>query len=180
MANFESSKAVFESGAEQLSKLMNWDEASPEHWTEEDLPAMLRHQLAAPLAFDLSTLELSQTEEAAREQTLSQAAASKIRTFQDLLQHPRPPVALFHWAKDFFKQQAGTSAKRRPEQEVAYLLYLLSILMPRIRLGASITKLSDADLLKAMKWATSRKWLDAKTRETCLLAQKALRGRTTK
>ena len=135
---------------------------------------MLRHQLAAPLAFDLSTLELSQSEKTTRDQALRDATASHIRTFQDLLQHARPPLPLLHWAKDFFKQQAGASAKRRPEQEVAYLLYLLSILIPRVRLGTRLTRLSDADLLISVNWAARRKWLDAKTRELCRLAQKAL------
>lgn len=177
MANFDSLQAVFKSRAEQLSRIMNLDETTDDAWAEADLPAMLRHQMSAPLDFDLSSMELSQSEETTREKTLSAAAASRIRSFQDLFEHPAPPLALLNWAKDFFKQQAGASARRRPEQEVAYLLYLLSILIPRVRLGTRITTLTDADLLKGMKWAASRKWLDPKTKEMCVLAQKTLQAR---
>ena len=53
MANFDSLQAVFKSRAEQLSKIMSLDETTPDAWTEEDLPAMLRHQMSAPLEFDL-------------------------------------------------------------------------------------------------------------------------------
>jgi hypothetical protein len=179
MANFDSLKAVFTSRAEQLSKIMNLDEAAPNAWAEEDLPAMLRHQMSAPLEFDLSSLELGKSEEAARDQTLSAADACRIRSFQDLFEHPAPPLALLKWAKDFFKQQAGTSANRRPEQEVAYLFYLLAIVISRVRLGTSITTLTDADLQKALKWAISRKWLDANTKEMCVQARRAFHGGTT-
>jgi hypothetical protein len=179
MANDDSLHAVFESSADQLSTIMNMGETLSDTWTEEDLPAMLRHQMSAPLEFDLSTVELSNSEKATREETLNAAAGAQIKSFQDLFQHPAPPLALLNWAKDFFKQQAGTSANRRPEQEVAYLMYVLSIVIPRVRLGTSITALTDADLRKALKWAASRKWLDAKTKEMCVLAKKALRGSTT-
>lgn len=177
MENFDSSRAAFDSSAKQLSKLMSLDEAAPEAWGEKDLPALLRHQMSAPLKFDLSSVSQSESEEETRDQTLSDAAASQIRTFRELYEHPRPPLALLNWAKDFFKQQAGPSTKRRPEQEVAYLLYLLSILIPRVRLGTSITTLTDADLVKGLTWAASRKWLDAKTKELCVLAKKSLQGR---
>ena len=179
MANFDSLQAVFKSRAEQLSKIMSLDETTSDAWTEEDLPAMLRHQMSAPLEFDLSSIELSQSEEATRDKTLSAAAGSRIRSFQDLFDAPAPSLALLKWAKDFFKQQAGASAKRRPEREVAYLMYLLSIVTARVRLRTSITALSEAELLKGITWAAGRKWLDVKTKELCVQARKALQGRAT-
>jgi hypothetical protein len=176
MQNVDPAQAVFRSDAEQLSKILSLNESTGDAWTERDLPAMLRHQLAAPLQLDLSSLELRPSEMATRDHTLKEAAGSGIRTFQDLLEHPRPPLAPLNWAKNFFKQQAGPSLPRRPEQEVAYVLYLLSILVARIRLQTRISKLSNADLLKGIDWAADRKWLDMKTREMCRLAQKALRA----
>ena len=177
MANFDSSAAVFRSDAQQLSQIMSWDEATPDAWNDQDLAAMLRHQLAAPLEADLSHLELPKSEAKTRDETLGKAASAQVRTFQDLFQHPQPPLALVKWAKDFFKQQAGTAASRRPEQEVAYLLYLLSILIPRIRLGTRISKLSDTELRKGIKWAVSRKWLNGPTRKLCVLGQRELRAK---
>ena len=42
MATFDSSEAVYRSRTEQLAKLMNLDEATPDAWSDEDLAAMLR------------------------------------------------------------------------------------------------------------------------------------------
>jgi hypothetical protein len=177
MANTDSSEAVFRSDARQLSKIMNLDEATPDAWTDQDLVAMLRHQLAAPLESDLSRLELRKSEEKTRDETLGKATSAQVRTFQDLFEHPRPPLALVRWAKEFFKQQAGASENRRPEQEVAYLLYLLSILISRVRLSTRISKLSDADLRHGLKWAVSREWLDEQTRKLCVVGQRELQAK---
>lgn len=46
MAEFNSSEAAFRNSAEQLAKIMNLDEATPDAWSEQDLAAMLRQQLA--------------------------------------------------------------------------------------------------------------------------------------
>jgi hypothetical protein len=168
------SSAVFKTSAERLSKIMGLQETTPETWSDKDLPALLRHQMSAPLEFDLRSLALGKSESDAREKTVSAAAASRIKTFRDLFEHPQPPLALLKWGKDFFKQQAGPSARRRPDQEVAYLVYLLCIVTARVRLGTRITELTDAELLKGLTWALRRNWLDATTREWCGWARNAL------
>ena len=51
--NSDSVQKVLESGPGPLSRIINLDGAALPEWREQDLRAMLRHQLAAPLAFDL-------------------------------------------------------------------------------------------------------------------------------
>jgi len=169
MANFDSSAAVFKSSVEQLSRIMNLDEARPGDWSLRDLPAMLRHQLSAPLEFELSRLPASKSPQTMRDGTLS-------GTFRDLFEHPKPPLAVLKATRDLFKGQAGTSAKRRPEQEVAYLMYLLAILIAQVRLGTSITKLCDADLLKGIRWSLKQQWVDERTRALLAKADETLRA----
>ena len=163
MAEFNSSEAVLRSSTGQLAKIMNLDEGTPDAWSEEDLAAMLRHQLAAPLEFDLGGLKPTGSRAKERYKVLNEAAALGIRTFQDLFRHPRPPLAVLRITKDFFKVRAGPADERRPEQEVAYLIYLLTISAARARTGQTITSLSDSELLRGVEWAASRKWADEET-----------------
>jgi hypothetical protein len=174
MENTDSSEAVSKSSAQQLLQIINLDEATPDLWSERDQAAMLRHQLSSPLEVDLSSLGENERDTKAPDGALAAAASARIKTFQDLFDHPAPPVAVLSLAKDFFKRQAGASAERRPEQEVAYFLYLLTVLVARVRVGTNVTKLSDADLLKGIKWAVNQKWVDAKTRKMCAEASRQL------
>lgn len=173
MADFDSSRAVFKSSATKLSKIMNLDVTKDDAWSERDLPGMLRHQLSAPLEFDLSRSPPSKSSESISD-GLSAAGAGRIKTFKDLLEHPKPPLAVLKATKDFFKRQAGASLKRRPEQEVAYLMYLLLIVVARVRLETPITKLNDAELLKGIRWALDLKWVDERTRAMLAEANEAL------
>ena len=142
---------------------MNLGEAAAGEWNEQDLSAMLRHRLSAPLDFDGGSLEPKGSRDKGRYRILSEAAALGIRTFHDLFRHPRPPLTVLRITKDFFKVRAGSAAERRPEQEVDYLIYLLSIFAARVRTGHTITKLSDSELLRGVEWAATRKWADEET-----------------
>jgi hypothetical protein len=160
MANSDPSRSVFQSGAGPLSRIMHLDEAVSTEWNEADLAAMLRHQLAAPLAFDLAAPALPNVDRPLRDQALQAAKKMGIKSFRDLLTQPKPPLELLKLVKDLFKHHAGASSKRRPEQEVAYLMYLLTILVARTRLGCEITQLTKTDLRRGYEWAASRPWVD--------------------
>ena len=163
MVKSNASEAVLRSEARRLSRIVNLDEATPDDWSQQDQAAMLRHQMSAPLEFDLGSLEPKRSWARERYKVLNEAAALGIRTFQDLFRHPRPPLAVLRITKDFFKVRAGPADERRPEQEVAYLMYLLSISAARVRTGQAITSLSDSELLRGVEWAASRKWADEVT-----------------
>jgi hypothetical protein len=83
---------------------------------------------------------------------------------------------LLKLAKDFFKRQAGRGSERRPVEQVAYLMYLLSILVARIRLGKAITKLTDSELLQACEWGARQAWVHQEMRELLCQAAGCLPG----
>ena len=177
MAEPDSSQAVLKSSPAQLAKIMNLDETTPDAWTDQDLAAMLRHQMAAPLDFDLTSLELKAAEAEARTETLAGAAKARIRSFQDLLFHPGPPLELLRLSKDFFKGRIKACQKGSPEWQVAYLFYLLSILAAGSR-AARLSNLTPRDLGKAIKWALDQKWVDQKTRTLISQASGRLPAKT--
>jgi len=170
MANTDSSQAVFKSSAEQLAKIMNLDEATPNGWDERDLAAMVRHQMSAPLTFDLTSIELKAAKAAARDESLTGAAKQRIKTFEDLLFHREPPLELLRLSKEFFKSRTKACRKDSAEWQVAYLFYLLSILAAGTR-AARLSKLSPGELCRAIRWALDQPWVDGKTKELLSQAQ---------
>jgi hypothetical protein len=177
MTDFDSSEAVFRSDARQLSKIMNLDDL-PNAWIEQDLPAMLRHQLSTPLDFDLSSVEVKGAEAKAREKTLTGAAKERIKSFVDLLFHPEPPLELLKLSKEFFKKRTQDCKKESPEWKVAYLFYLISILAAGIH-APKISALTQDDLIKGVKWALDQKWMNEITRAVFAKAGERLTTKAT-
>ncbi len=175
MAEFNSLEAVVRSSTGQLAKIMNLDEGTPDAWSEEDVAAMLRHQLAAPLEFDLSSVEMEDAEARRRDKTLTGAAKKRIESFGDLLFHREPPMELLKLAKEFFKKRLKECKEGSPEFNVAYLCYLLSVLAAGTN-GPAISALAPGELLKGIEWALQQPWADDKTK--CLLSAAAQRLQT--
>ena len=79
-----------------LARLMDLGRRKEALWSPQELGAILRHQLAAPLEFDLG---------AAGDAALADRIAGfvgiqpPIRTFGELLFHPCPPVELLELVK---------------------------------------------------------------------------------
>jgi len=163
-ANVNSSEALARSDASQLLKLMSVGETTSGALRTEDLPAMLRHQLLAPLEFGPRKVPASLIEARKRSVKSSPRAEGSARTFKDLLDDPQPPLELLKMAKDYFKDRAGGSDERQPEQAVAYLMYQLAITLARVRLENPITRLADSDLLKGAQWVLAQEWVEEKTR----------------
>jgi len=165
MTETYSSKVVFASTPEQVSKLLQLDETNSEQWGPEDLRAMVRHRMATPLQFDLAGLELSELQKRTAAAFLTEASGSGIRTFGDLFQTPHPPLELLKLAQKFFKQNVARYTKGSPDQKVAYLFYLLSIVVAKIRNGKEISNLSRDELLHNVQSMMKRPWVDELTRE---------------
>jgi hypothetical protein len=174
MGHFDSQELVLRSSSGQLSRMIDLDAADRGTWSEGDLPAMLRHQLSAPLKLDLGRVKVKGISEESRRGILADAEGLRIATLEDCFQHSSPPLALVTLIKDAFKAQAGPSGQRRPEQQVAYVIYLLAILVARVRLGAAITKLADAQLLRGIDWAATREWVDEGTKVLLARAREQL------
>ena len=122
-----------------LADLMNL-EAGESPWNPDELAAILRHQLAAPVEFDLTYLEKKRPVSL---DTLHSLQGPAIASFHDLFHHPRPPIELLRSTKEFAK-----SSRIRPEaplpEEIATLLYLLSIATAMTRLGCPLRRRTSA------------------------------------
>ena len=173
MTAFNPSKALRSSNAAQLSKMMDLDPAAPDPWATRDLPAMLRHQFAALLEFDLASMKLPGRAAGNRKDALEGAAAAGVKSFEDLLFHQEPVLELLKLSKEFFKWRTQVCTKGSPEWKVAYLFYLLSILVAGER-AHTLSTLSSADLVKGTGWALKQGWVDEKTKELILSARKRL------
>jgi hypothetical protein len=161
MSEFDSSEAVFKSRANKLASLLAAGEEDSRLWQTDELAAMFRHQMAAPIMVDLGTFDPAT---AARLRILSEAHGLLLWSFSDLFHHPSPPVELLNMIKDFAKSNRDHPASGLP-QEIASTLYYASIAAALVRLNQRITKLPDADLRRGLLWGLEQGWLDIATRE---------------
>ncbi len=122
-------------------------EAEP--WAPRDTAAMLEHQLAAPLDFDLR--QIYGISKATIDELVTEAEPP-ILNFGDLLQHDRPPLALLQLAKDFAKSRYLDVPADFP-RDVALLLYYGLIAAALARHGQRITRLEDHALHRGLQWA---------------------------
>jgi hypothetical protein len=125
-------------------------------WRQEELAAVLQHQLDAPLQVNLAGLGPTR---AAQVRVLSEAEGLLLKKWRDLLQHPHPPLDLLCLVKGFAKAHREHPQSPLP-REVATVLYYASIVAARLRCGERITELPDADLRKGLHWAIDQAWLD--------------------
>ncbi len=150
---------AYQNDARFLAELMASSGGEGGVWKPQELAAILRHQLDAPLAFDFDSLEsgLGRLVE-----DISRGEDPPIRTFRDLLHHPRPPVKLLDLTKRFAKACAGRPDGALPE-EIAIILYTLSIVVGMTRCGCRITELDDRQVRRRLDWALAQSWLDEAT-----------------
>ena len=142
--------------ARDLAKLLDPDDDSLTIYLGADPAIILRHQLEAPLADELSS-------PIAGVQSEPVAIDPGIKTFADLFSNANPPIELLKRAKDFAK-----ACRTNPEllpPPVATVLYYAAIVAARLRLKQSITQLADTDLRVGLEWAIAQNWVDEKTKE---------------
>jgi hypothetical protein len=140
-------------------------------WNKEELAFIWRHQLAAPLESELGGFS---RDAAATDRALAAAAAdgnSPVRSIQDLLDDPAPPLEVLQLLKDFARCQRADPGSGYP-QEVAVALYFAAIAMALACLNQRITRMDDPRLCRGLEWMTRRSWIDPKTRA---LATEAMR-----
>ena len=69
-------------------------------WRPDELAAIFRHQMSAPMLVDLGTFDLRT---ATRLRTLREAQGLLLKSFVDLFHHPAPLIKLLELVKDFDK-----------------------------------------------------------------------------
>jgi hypothetical protein len=169
MSEFDSAGAVFKSQPKTLATLMSAGAEEGRLWRAEELGAIFRHQLAAPILVDLGGFDPAT---AARLKTLSAAQSLLLKSFSDLFHHPSPPVELLRLTKDFAKANMDHAESTLPTQ-VAAALYYASIAAALVRLDTRISQLKDAELRDGFLWARGEGWIDSETKQ--LLDQAARR-----
>ena len=93
-------KTAFDTDRRQLATLLDLSPDAGRLWRDEELGALLRHQMTAPMQVDLINLERGL---ALKVRTLAEAQGLTLKSFGDLLAHPNPPVELLKITKDFAK-----------------------------------------------------------------------------
>jgi hypothetical protein len=126
------------------------------------LESILKHQLAAPVEFDLQTLD-SGSQRLLRAAAACDGEQATIRTFADLFHHASPPLQLLRLAKEFAKAHLNHPDSPLPK-EISSILYYASISVALHRLGKRITWLTEDQLRQGVENALAQPWLDDRLR----------------
>jgi hypothetical protein len=165
MSEPDPSAAVFKRPAKELSSLLAAGEERSRLWRTDELAAIFRHQVAAPMLVDLGGFDPLTAQ---RLKTLSEAEGLLLKSFSDLIHHPAPPLELLELVKNFAKANVDHPESGLPA-EVASALYYLAIASALVHREARISKLSNADLARGWMWTRDQAWVDEPTSR--LLAQ---------
>jgi hypothetical protein len=165
-------QALMDSDPHGMAALINVGSGDERIWNADELEAILKHQLSAPIEVDLASLERRLAAQ------LRLAAASHgllLKSFGDLLHHPNPPLELLKLTKDFAKACRLSRGGPLP-REIATVLYFASIVVAMVRCQRRITRLDDADTRHGVEQCLAQTWLDAATRQLFEDGLKVLRG----
>ena len=172
MSEFDSSAALTKGRAQELAALMSTSDESSPLWGADELAALFRHQMSAPVLVDLGSFD---PRTAAQLKALTEAQGLLLSSFADLFNHPTPPLPLLQLVKDFAKANMDQPESGLP-REIATALYYLSIAAALLRLDKRISQLPDADLQRGLHWVQEQRWLDDATKGLVAAALKKLSG----
>jgi hypothetical protein len=172
MSEFDSSAALTKGRAKELAALMSTSDESSPLWGADELAALFRHQMSAPVLVDLGSFD---PRTATQLKTLAEAQGLLLSSFADLFNHATPPLQLLQLVKDFAKANMDHPESGLP-REIATALYYTSIAAALLRLDKRISQLPDAELQRGFKWVQEQKWLDEKTKGLVAEVLKKLSG----
>jgi hypothetical protein len=157
---------------EALASLLALGDDTERVWRPEELAAVFRHQMAAPVSVDLGSLDPGVS---GKLKTLTDASGLLLKSFRDLFQHPAPPPELLCLVKEFAKLNRDQPGSCLPP-DVAGVLYYLSIAAALARRNQRISALSDEELQRGFTWALNLTWIDEPARELLGSASARLRS----
>lgn len=155
------SSAVSKSRAKELAALLASGEEHGRLWRADELAAIFRHQISAPMLVDLGSFD---PRTATRLKVVSEAQGLLLKSFSDLFHHAVPPVELLELVKDFAKANLDHPESGLPP-EIASALYYSSIASALLHLNKRISKLPDAELQRGLAWTGEQAWLDEATKK---------------
>src|SRR5208337_2933814 len=100
MAEFDTAGSVFKSRPKSLATLMAARREQGRLWRPDELAAIFRHQLSAPVMLDLGGFDPGA---AVKLKVLSEAQGLLLKSFSELFEHPAPPIELLEATKEFAK-----------------------------------------------------------------------------
>jgi hypothetical protein len=151
-----------------LARILDVEEATIHAWPQHELGSILRHQLATPVQLDLEGRNSSLH---AGPHALPHGQHLGKLTFGELLHHPEPPVELLRQIKHFAKASRKSGESALPA-EIATVIYLMAIVVARLRCHTRISEQSDESLAHGIHWVQSQPWVDERTHQ---LFREALR-----
>ena len=155
MSDFDSAGALSKSAPKSLAAFLAAGAERARLWRPDELGAIFRHQMAAPILVDLAGFDPAT---ASRLKTLSDAQNLLLKSFLDLFLHPVPPLELLSLTKDFAKINMDHPDSSLP-REIAAVLYYASIAAAFVRLDKRISQLTDADFQRGLAWAKAQSWI---------------------
>ena len=124
-------------------------------WHPEELGSILEHQWNVPLTADLGGMPPDRSQMLAR---LCDADGLLLKSYGDIFRHPMPPIELLQMIKDYAKRNMAAGDRGLPE-EIAQLLYVLSVAVARVRCGQRITTQSDDALRANIETVLAQPWV---------------------
>jgi hypothetical protein len=174
MPDFDYTEGALRADPRGLAALICSSSDATRPWQPQELAAVLRHQLTAPIQFDLGQFDPAAS---ARLRLLSESQGLLLQSFAELFRHPNPPIELLEMTKDFAKANRQAPAGVLPG-EISAAIYYLSIAAAWVRRGVRISKLGDAELRAGFGWLRSQNWVDAEMRTLLGLACERLPAAT--
>jgi len=162
------SERLCDSTARQLLELMREGVSRNPTWSDADLSAFLRYQLACPL----SAVMKSSGE--------AGASASLSQTLRQLLASSSPDVRQLRALRRSAKAARTRGGSMLPGP-LATVLYYTAIAAALVRCDCKITSLADPRMREGIEWSASRPWIDGLVRtilEEALERMKSDKGRT--
>jgi hypothetical protein len=144
-----------------LARFLELEDVPSQIWPHHELGAILRHQLATSVQLDLEGHEASFRK---RFQALPPAQQPGNLTFAELFHQAAPPLELLNWVKQFAKASRVRGESALPA-EIATVVYLMSIVVARLRCNKRISEQSDESLTYGIQWVIDQPWVDESTRQ---------------
>jgi hypothetical protein len=143
-----------------ISTLLDFRDVTRHAWATEELAAMFRHQLAAPLQLSLGVLSA----EVAHQLRVADPPLNPLMTLGQLFSHERPPIELLKLVKRFAKICRGDPNNPLPS-EIVMMMYYGSIAAALTRAAMPISDLPAGALRRGIKWMSNQSWVTAEMRE---------------
>jgi hypothetical protein len=138
-----------------LLAMLNMSGKSPHVWLPQELAAILRHELQAPLALALGAYA-AEADNMIRQLSDTNPPPESL---ESVLLQPRPSVEILNVVKKFAKSSSLEGVEDGMPREIALLLYFLSIALARARCQTRLSELPDEAVMNGLQWMLGQNWV---------------------